>query len=328
MNNYIRISILCLFCLSQGNLIAQQEIKLNINHMLGEQVFQTDVISENNIGQAFNAYRMQYYLSGFRIIHDGGQETELTDIYVLANADEEEEYSLGLATFTNIETIKFKVGVDSLNNHSDPSTWPADHPLAPQNPDTHWGWASGYRFVMIEGNGGIQMPSFTFEIHALGDQHYRGDVSVNVYPEDMGTYTRLSINADYDRALDGINVSSGLFNHGFDDEAEDIISNMKLYVFSEVDELSSIIESEFNSSSLSILANPVHSNQILFQYHAGDYRNLSLRLTDYSGRIISEKTLTDLEGNDLISAPTQGAYILSLFTSNDLLRSSNVIVTY
>ena len=46
--------------------------------------------------------------------------------------------------------LRFLIGIDSANNHSDPSTYSTDHPLSNYK-GTHWDWNSGYRFVVIEG---------------------------------------------------------------------------------------------------------------------------------------------------------------------------------
>lgn len=327
MLRFIRPAILTILCLSQLSLIAQQEIKLNINHFLGQQEFQMNMASVNNIGQTFDVTRIQYYLSSIKIIHDGGQETALPDVYILADVADTDSYSLGEAVFTDIESIVFRIGVDSLTNHADPALWPSDHPLALQNPSTHWGWASGYRFVMMEGSGGISSADFPYEIHGLGDQHYRGEIAIAVHPEDMGDHTLISINADYDRALENINVSSGLNNHGFDDEAADIISNMKLFVFSEVEApVSSSVHSETPILEFHSYPNPVSTDQIRFSYDLSSYTDISLQLLDISGRMIYTMELDSGQRTDQMPAPSSGTYILRLRSGTEILYADQITV--
>mgnify|MGYP001033770257 CR=1 FL=1 len=51
----------------------------------------------------------------------------------------------------NVTAIRFNVGVDSCRNVGlDPST-KLSGPFAPKSPTMYWSWASGYRFVTIEG---------------------------------------------------------------------------------------------------------------------------------------------------------------------------------
>ena len=92
------------------------------------------------LGELVNIDRLEYYLSDMSVVHDGGQETPLNGAYVLADAFVDEVHPLGLVSgVESVEGLKFKVGIDPENNHSDPVTWPQDHPLAPQVPSMHWG---------------------------------------------------------------------------------------------------------------------------------------------------------------------------------------------
>jgi cytochrome c peroxidase len=50
------------------------------------------------------------------------------------------------------KAIRFRVGLDSETDASDPQTWPADHPLHPDVCGLHWGWKSGYVFLAMEGH--------------------------------------------------------------------------------------------------------------------------------------------------------------------------------
>ncbi len=50
------------------------------------------------------------------------------------------------------KAIRFRVGLNSKLNSSDPQEWPAEHPLHPDVCGLHWGWRSGYVFLALEGH--------------------------------------------------------------------------------------------------------------------------------------------------------------------------------
>ena len=58
----------------------------------------------------------------------------MTDMYLLVRPAVDSMYDLGShPDITNVESITFSVGVDQAHNHLDPASYPASHPLAPQN---------------------------------------------------------------------------------------------------------------------------------------------------------------------------------------------------
>jgi hypothetical protein len=73
--------------------------------------------------------------------------------------------------------LQFILGVDSLINHNDPSTFPIDNPLNIANAGTmHWGWNPGYIFISVEGKAdtlqdGIENYDHNFSFH-VGTDNY------------------------------------------------------------------------------------------------------------------------------------------------------------
>ena len=156
------------------SLNAQSSVNIQINHLLDGVLYENEVNTVNDLGNDFMIDRLQYYISGFSIKHDGGQVTEVKDLYVLVsllNDSESTMIDLGELTFTTLESVNFNLGVDQEANHSDPSLYHPTHPLYPQSPSMHWGWSAGYRFVAMEGNSGASLNQ-TYEFHALGDANY------------------------------------------------------------------------------------------------------------------------------------------------------------
>ena len=236
-------------------LIAQNDVYLNIHHLLNGTEIQGSFDGTNNLGNDFSLNRMQYYLSNFKIVHDGGQELAVTDLYALVDGKFATQISVGSLNVVEIEGIKFSVGVDAANNHLDPATYSSFHPLAPKNPSMHWGWTSGYRFVAMEGTGGST--NQVFEIHALGDNlYYEVNIPLEALEDNGSLY--LNIDADYTEAIRDINVNSGLIQHGSSGEAVDLLLNFQTNVFkaSTVDTVATGIRDIQNDLAFSVFPNP------------------------------------------------------------------------
>jgi hypothetical protein len=108
-----------------------------------------------------------------------------------------------------------EVGIDEETNHADPSPYPASHPLGPKNPDMHWGWAGGYRFIALEGfvdSNGDDIPENTFQFHGLGDELLFS--SILTLPENHHPASEvLVINLDYNKLFNSITMTGNLIHH-------------------------------------------------------------------------------------------------------------------
>lgn len=71
INMKIALQLILLTLLSTASL-GQSNITLQINHLLDGVQFENEVNSTNDLGNDFMINRLQYYLSGFSITHDGG----------------------------------------------------------------------------------------------------------------------------------------------------------------------------------------------------------------------------------------------------------------
>jgi hypothetical protein len=209
---------------------AQTEVALRIDHKAGQAEVEADGSLMTPAGEEVEIDRLEYYLSMFTIVHDGGQETDIEGAYVLADAFVDEAHMLGqVSGVDNVEALKFYVGVDPDNNHADPVSWPAGHPLAPQVPSMHWGWSAGYRFIALEGGAGMN-GLVAHEIHALGDDnHFPGEMQVMASVEDG--VLLLDVEADVLGFYNQLSVESGLINHGEDGEAIVACNNLAAHVF-------------------------------------------------------------------------------------------------
>lgn len=102
-------------------------------------------------GRDFSIENNNYYISNMRLVNDAGVEVPFTGQYLLAKTGESNELELEEIATGNYTKIRFDVGIDSVTNHADPSTYPASSPLALKTPSMHWSWASGYIFYRLEG---------------------------------------------------------------------------------------------------------------------------------------------------------------------------------
>ena len=81
----------------------------------------------------------------------------------------------------------------------------------------HWGWAGGYRFLVVEGkvdNSGDGIPETDFEYHNLGDELYK-QTDMTIAPAyDTGGDLTLSIVLDYARLFDQNTMLGNQIVHG------------------------------------------------------------------------------------------------------------------
>lgn len=215
---------------SAFNISAQNNVSLEIVHALNTSEFAMNTQAETPEGVKFDLNRLEYYISEISLTHDGGVVTDIQNLWALVNANDNTVIDLGSLDVTEIENIKFSIGVDPEHNHLDPSTYGPSHPLAHKNPSMHWGWTAGYRFVAIEGNGGEQLNQL-FEIHALGDGNYF-DINIAVSATAENGALNAVIYGDYCKALAGIDVSTGIISHGEVGESIDLLENFRDFVYS------------------------------------------------------------------------------------------------
>ncbi len=169
------------------SLNAQKNVYITIAPKIGSEVVQLNNNYTSLNGDIFKLEHFNYYLSNLHLIHDGGQDLDLSDTIFLVKHNQF-VLNLGVLAIQNIESIQFGIGVPSnLNtqagaNAIDISTRPANHPLSFQDPSMYWGWSAGYMHMIIGGRADAnndQVPEKVFELHNLGDANYQS-VSLNV----------------------------------------------------------------------------------------------------------------------------------------------------
>ena len=305
------------------NLLSQNEsnVRLKINHLLNGEKMELSKIIQLPNSYYIKVDLLRYYVSEIKIIHDGGLLEEVKDTWLLVNPATNYEYDLGNHNITNIEGIQFGLGVDNEHNHLDPTVYPANHPLALQDPSMHWGWSSGYRFITFEGFGGTT-PTKTineFQLHTLDDMNYK-TVKINLKGSSDAKGKIISLDAEYTKLLNAINVSAGLIVHSATGEAATQMKNLSTVVFTP-----SVISasSELDLKSIEISPNPANNYvQITSPISNG---NQEVIISDITGK----KLLMVEKNAPTINIPLQlsdGNFFISIYENNKLIASKKLII--
>lgn len=283
---------------------AQQDVQLKITHQLDGADFSMSQEASNNMGNAFKTERLEYYISNINILHDGDQVTNVEDTFILVNTADgsNQTFDLGSHDVSDISGIRFSIGIGPDENHLDPSQYDASHPLAPKSPSMHWGWASGYRFVAMEGKAGDNFIS-TFEFHALGDDNYF-ETEILASSTTISDTEEIAIIADYTKAIKDIDVSTGAVIHGDYGDAVVLLENFRDNVFSPA----MTVGVDENEPATQIILYPSHSTDGHFNITSPVTNISNVQVYNYTGQLVLEQT----QQNNIYIA-NKGMYLVLLF---------------
>lgn len=320
MKNKILILVAVLFSFSAT---AQKDVTLTIKHMLGTSPFAFNQATTNNLSNNLEFTRVDYYISKITLIHDGGMQTPVPNKYLFVQGSNNHIENIGNFNVTNVEGIKFHIGVDAPNNTSDPSQWTGNHPLAPKSPSMHWGWTSGFRFAAIEGNGGTNLDQL-FQFHGLFDANYF-EQTVMVPGVNTGNDVTINLDADYTQALKDINVSAGAINHGDNTNDLTVLQNFRDNVFSGGTGIPLAVSNFEKEIDLNIFPNPSTSDVRITLDNTGKTAVTSAQVFDISGRMLNEVSLIN-QNEATISFDAKGIYFVRLNSFGINLGSKKVII--
>lgn len=301
----------------------QTEVTLNINHKLGASDFEMNMLAQNNMNHKFNIQRLQYYISEITIVHDGGTETPIADVHILADAGNALSENLGNYNITTVESIKFSIGVDEANNHLDPARFRATEPLGPKSPSMHWGWAAGYRFLAIEGKAGNGL-SRQYEIHALGDSNYH-ETSINLSTTSENNAITIELDADYTRILDDIAVNNGVIDHSeIGDDAKKSLQNFRDFVFTPAGVSSAKDLAQI--SAFEVYPNPTTTGQVTVDFSSLENADYQVQVTNILGQTLQTANIANGQSTIQLNTTNKGVYLIALMKEGEMLTTKKLVI--
>jgi hypothetical protein len=201
----------------------EQDLALVFKNVAGTS--DVDFISAytTNSSQKYTLSTVRFYMSGISLIKSDGSEYPLTGQYLLVDPSTS-HFHLGKVPVGNYKGLKFTVGIDSVTNHKDPSTYAITNPLANQTPSMHWSWNSGYIFMMIEGscdttgagidtlNSGQYNHSMFFHL-GMDMLARKVDLSNSAFTVVSGTDKYLNIKTNVNQLLNGLDLKTENQSH-------------------------------------------------------------------------------------------------------------------
>jgi hypothetical protein len=330
MKRLVQYILVSLILFSSALSVAQTDFNLVINHKLNAYDFEMNGYGMTTDSTIFSLSRLEYYLSEITITHDGGQETMISDLWVLVDPIEPTLVDLGSQSINIVESISFSVGVDPAHNFLDPSTYASGHPLAHKVPSMHWGWTAGYRFVAIEGE---DLAKTGFQVHALGSSNYF-EATVDITETDfVNGEEYINVFANYSRAFDGIDITNGLINHGETDEAVDLLLNFNEHVFTSAEPMDEFtmpgeepsgLEEAVEVAELSISPNPSINNEVRFVVKATT--DFNIQLFDITGKLSHQLSGLNANQTQLISNLNPGLYFLTINAVDGSFSSTKRVI--
>lgn len=304
----------------------QTQVNLNLNHHYNEASFSYGTEYQTADGKAVTFDRVQYYLCGFELNHDGGQALALTDTFVLASANIT-NYDLGAHMFTNLEGISFDLGVDQTNNHVGSTNFPSGHPLSPQSPLMDWGWPAGYFFFVIDGtvdSNGDGTPNQFFSLRGLGDELFRNVDPLTVSETGASVDVNLYVNiADWIKSIDLTSVGS---QHNASTPNVKIANNTNLETVFTTELTSNVVENELNTENKLYIDYQLPYAPTIY-YTINTNNPLQLTILDMQGRVVMQKANLAKDGNFFINKELEtGAYVAT-FSNTEVKETIKFTVT-
>lgn len=298
---------------------SQKNVFLTINPKVNGADLQLMTNYSNLSGVAFNLDHFDYYLSSVHVIHDGGQDLNLSNLIFLVEPQNFVLY-LGYLNVDQIEAVHFSVGVPpNLNTNSggdaiDISTYPSEHPLSFQEPSMYWGWTAGYMHMIIGGYGDSNfdgIPDNLFELHNLGDANYRS-VQLNVNPTLTSTnQVDIYLNCNVENWIKDISIESLGILHGSTGLNMEILKNVET-------------EAVFTQSAMAGVSDVVNEVGHLSHYRDQEFSKIiwnelidvsGYNLINTEGRILESGSLETISGELFFQDLSQGVYYISVFDS-------------
>ena len=274
--------------------------------------------------------RAEFYISEVEIQNPAGNMMPLKDQYILVDASKPNDvHEMGPWDIAGTRGVKLHIGVDPAHNHGDPASYPSDHPLALQNPDMHWGWTAGYRFMAIEGkvdNNGDGKPETAFEFHNVGDEFYRAIELQTAENAKDGTLD-VKLILDYAQLFKNIAMTGSLIQHGNSFLNSKMTSNAETEKFITAVVQVSNKDIKVNSQQIAISPNPM-SSEATVSYSFSSKNPLTMVVMNAFGQTLSLTNNLDNTGSILLQKKhlANGMYQIAFYDNGKLISRKQFIV--
>lgn len=194
----------------------QFDIEFNVNYGGEEVELGKELITEDGRSLTFDYFGV--YLSEISVYEGENKITLENDVMLLL--DSNRVFSTIYTPSNTIDSLTFNVGVNEDRNDTlDPTTL-SEGPLAPQNPNMYWGWATGYIFTSMSGVVDTTMAAdgsakSGFQYHTGGNDLLR-TVTIESTPSRRGNTLVYQLNLDLKKVLEGVDFTTELSTHTFD----------------------------------------------------------------------------------------------------------------
>jgi hypothetical protein len=268
-------------------------------------------------GVALNLDHFDYYLSDLHVIHDGGQDLDLSDTVFLVEPLNNVLY-LGFLNVTTIEQLNFAVGVPAVVNTSagaeaiDISIYPEGHPLSFQDPSMYWGWTSGYMHMIIGGLADSNTDGIAdalFELHNVGNNNYRHVQLPVIQTNTLTDVVTIALNCNVDYWIKDISIETVGSLHGSNGANMEVMKNVETEpVFTQPTTASA---QELVEASGTIFASQGASDITI---NWSDINHISsFSVSDINGRVIQNGAAEGNKGSISFGELNSGVYFFHLF---------------
>ena len=321
----MKTTLFTIFALIGASSFSQKDINLNLIHNYNGTPFAYGQTYSTSGGTAVSFDRVQYYLSGFEITHDGGQTLAMPDAYVLASGNIT-SYNMGNEDVTTVEGLSFDFGVDYASNHLGTSSWPAEHPLAAQSPSMDWGWPSGYFFFVIDGmidDTGDGTPNKVFELRGIGDALLR-DVNDFTAMSITGSSIELAIDANIADWIMNIDLVAASIDHSGGPNNVQVSDNTNDETVFTISSLLDVESIETEESKIYANYETVYAPTIF--YNLATQSDVDIKVYNLNGQVQLESSDEGPEGNFFINKELPVGSYLIVFSNEDIEESFRFVV--
>lgn len=139
------------FCLCTLTYGAQVEITIH-HEAEGKPLIMDSLRYRTDRAEQYSVSRLSYFLSGFTLESAGGNAHYSSDKVAWMDLEKRRQSIILDGVPDGLyKSIRFFIGLNPVQNHSDPSSHKANDPLNPAMNGLHWNWQGGYIFMALEG---------------------------------------------------------------------------------------------------------------------------------------------------------------------------------